>query len=324
MTSVSQDGRSRSRALRGKTRAHLARLREDRLRKRQVETRDASRTPRFTLAGPGTTLPVDGPASTDVAPDNDVTRGNGPVAASAAAPAGDLRCVAAAATGDTAVAPQENPPNDDGMASPADDAILHDEAREQATEMSRVDVTHAMARRDTITPRAAPSGPHNSGRAPATEFAETPVTDEAETRADLTGLAEGPAMSGTRTDTVAIAHQDAEDHATPDDTSLGSIVNGAAAPESAPPATDANGTDRAPDAPASQAIPAAMSSEPVASDLSTLPGSGPGLVWLLGECGIRSLAELAAADPQKLSEQLGLVGQLLNLEHWIEFAKARA
>jgi predicted flap endonuclease-1-like 5' DNA nuclease len=161
-----------------------------------------------------------------------------------------------------------------------------------------------------------------SGRARATEFAETPVTDDAETRADL--AAEGPAMSGTRTDTVAIAHQDAEDHATPDDMSLGSIVNGAAAPGSAPPATDANGTDRAPNAPASQAIPAAMSSEPVASDLSTLPGSGPGLVWLLGECGIRSLAELAAADPQKLSEQLGLVGQLLNLEHWIEFAKARA
>ena len=61
-----------------------------------------------------------------------------------------------------------------------------------------------------------------------------------------------------------------------------------------------------------------------ASDLAELPGAGPGLIWLLQECGVRSLAELAAVDSADLSRKLGLVGQLLDLEHWIAYARANS
>lgn len=60
------------------------------------------------------------------------------------------------------------------------------------------------------------------------------------------------------------------------------------------------------------------------SDLLRLPGAGPGLVWLLGRCGVESLADLAAADARKLTEQMGLIGELLDIDNWIDFAKAQA
>lgn len=80
------------------------------------------------------------------------------------------------------------------------------------------------------------------------------------------------------------------------------------APE--PEATDsqevhASGTDMAP--------------EP--SDLETLPGAGPGLVWMLQQVGVNSLADLAETTPEGLSKDLGVVGQILDVAQWIEFAK---
>ncbi|MDG4648434.1 hypothetical protein P6F26_08250 [Roseibacterium sp. SDUM158017] len=62
---------------------------------------------------------------------------------------------------------------------------------------------------------------------------------------------------------------------------------------------------------------------PEGSDLDSLPGAGPGLIWLFGECGIRTLADLAKADPAWLRKRLGLVGELLDLDHWIAFARDR-
>lgn len=56
------------------------------------------------------------------------------------------------------------------------------------------------------------------------------------------------------------------------------------------------------------------------SDLSHLPGAGPGLIWMLQKCGIGCLADLAQADPSSLTEQLGVVGQILNVEGWIDRA----
>ncbi len=61
-----------------------------------------------------------------------------------------------------------------------------------------------------------------------------------------------------------------------------------------------------------------------ASNLSSLPGAGPGLVWLLGECGIRSMGELAAADAERLAGRMGVIGELLDLDHWIDLARRRA
>jgi predicted flap endonuclease-1-like 5' DNA nuclease len=69
--------------------------------------------------------------------------------------------------------------------------------------------------------------------------------------------------------------------------------------------------------------PARTKPEP-RSDLTELPGAGPGLVWLLEECGVSSMAELAMADADDLTAKLGLVGQLLDLEHWIAHAQSRS
>lgn len=61
-----------------------------------------------------------------------------------------------------------------------------------------------------------------------------------------------------------------------------------------------------------------------ATDLDRLPGAGMGLLWMLNRCGIATLADLAAADPARLRTELGLVGDLLNLSDWIDFAREAA
>jgi predicted flap endonuclease-1-like 5' DNA nuclease len=49
------------------------------------------------------------------------------------------------------------------------------------------------------------------------------------------------------------------------------------------------------------------------SDLSALRDIGPGLIWLLERAGVGTVAELRAADPDVLSDQLGLVGRLIDV-----------
>lgn len=61
-----------------------------------------------------------------------------------------------------------------------------------------------------------------------------------------------------------------------------------------------------------------------ASDLNRLPGAGPGLVWMLHQCGVRSLADLAVSEPAELSPKLGVVGQILDVSKWVDFAAADA
>ncbi|MEE4117754.1 MAG: hypothetical protein V2I65_01935 [Paracoccaceae bacterium] len=56
------------------------------------------------------------------------------------------------------------------------------------------------------------------------------------------------------------------------------------------------------------------------SDLHMLPGAGPGLVWMLQQCGVTSLDDLARADPEALTDRMGLVGQMLDLSSWVAFA----
>lgn len=60
------------------------------------------------------------------------------------------------------------------------------------------------------------------------------------------------------------------------------------------------------------------------SDLFELPGAGVGLVWMLQQCGITSLEELARSEVKSLSAQLGVVGHILNIEPWVAFARNRA
>lgn len=59
------------------------------------------------------------------------------------------------------------------------------------------------------------------------------------------------------------------------------------------------------------------------SDLFALPGAGSGLVWMLQNAGVGTMRELADADPEALSQRLGLIGQILDIGHWIDFARAR-
>ncbi|MEM6694545.1 MAG: hypothetical protein AAF626_07775 [Pseudomonadota bacterium] len=56
------------------------------------------------------------------------------------------------------------------------------------------------------------------------------------------------------------------------------------------------------------------------SDLYTLPGAGPGLVWLLEMHGVMSLADLSQQDASALRAELGLVGRLFDVSEWIDFA----
>ncbi|WP_157791985.1 hypothetical protein [Pseudorhodobacter sp. MZDSW-24AT] len=60
-----------------------------------------------------------------------------------------------------------------------------------------------------------------------------------------------------------------------------------------------------------------------ARSLFLLPGAGPGLVWMLGQVGIKTLDDLSRADAKVLSARLGIVGQILNVEAWISFAQER-
>ena len=55
--------------------------------------------------------------------------------------------------------------------------------------------------------------------------------------------------------------------------------------------------------------------------LSDLPGAGPGLIWMLEKSGVTSVADLAQADPAKLREALGIVGEILDVEHCINWAR---
>ena len=57
------------------------------------------------------------------------------------------------------------------------------------------------------------------------------------------------------------------------------------------------------------------------SELAQLPGAGPGLVWMLGQCGVTTMAQLAQEEAQSLSTKLGVVGQILDVSQWISFAQ---
>lgn len=57
------------------------------------------------------------------------------------------------------------------------------------------------------------------------------------------------------------------------------------------------------------------------NELSKLPGAGPGLIWMLKACQITSLEQLALQDDEALSRKLGVVGQIIDVGRWIDFAR---
>ncbi|PUB10658.1 hypothetical protein [Yoonia sediminilitoris] len=64
-------------------------------------------------------------------------------------------------------------------------------------------------------------------------------------------------------------------------------------------------------------------SEQASTNLYQLPGAGAGLIWMLSECGIHSLEDLAQTDVASLTKCLGLVGQILDVKVWVEFAQSK-
>ncbi len=56
-------------------------------------------------------------------------------------------------------------------------------------------------------------------------------------------------------------------------------------------------------------------------DLARLPGAGPGLIWMLRRDGIGSLADLSGVEAADLRGRLGVIGQLIDLDGWIAFAR---
>jgi len=68
--------------------------------------------------------------------------------------------------------------------------------------------------------------------------------------------------------------------------------------------------------------PDTRAAEDTQTDLYALPGIGSGLVWMLQKNGIGNLRDLAQADETELSAKLPVIGQLLNIGTWIDYAKA--
>jgi predicted flap endonuclease-1-like 5' DNA nuclease len=56
--------------------------------------------------------------------------------------------------------------------------------------------------------------------------------------------------------------------------------------------------------------------------ITAIPSLGPGLVWRLNQCGIHTLADLAACEPDDLRGRLGRIGRIANVEQWIQHARS--
>ncbi|MEL6644576.1 MAG: hypothetical protein AAFQ79_11610 [Pseudomonadota bacterium] len=121
------------------------------------------------------------------------------------------------------------------------------------------------------------------------------------------------AMSETQTEAADAALDAGKEDSTPQDrvddlTASGEDPNTPPLPDAADlPKPDTNGS--------TDAI------QHQAADLASLPCAGDGMVLLFNQCGIHSLADLATADAADLSQRLGVIGQILDLSPWIEYAR---
>lgn len=95
-----------------------------------------------------------------------------------------------------------------------------------------------------------------------------------------------------------------------------------------PDAAAADLQAEAPDMEADAPVDAPVYAEPAmpdpegAAELQSLPGIGPGLIWMLQKAGISTLADLAEADVEALARELGAVSALLDVGYWVDCARA--
>lgn len=149
-------------------------------------------------------------------------------------------------------------------------------------------------------------GMQEAGEAPSSGDATSGTADDAVAAGSEAPSGDAPAQEAP-SDGVAAEMVPCADGRVPADTGHAAPPGAEGGPGDAPD----DGPDDGPD----QAPPAAE------SDLHALPGAGIGLVWMLQRCGVSSLADLAAADADRLRREMGLVGELLDLSGWIAFAR---
>ncbi|ARE42190.1 hypothetical protein RGUI_4049 [Rhodovulum sp. P5] len=156
---------------------------------------------------------------------------------------------------------------------------------------------------------------------PAVEETKADTGEVAATASAAAGVDEAPLSNGT-TDGESGEGDDPLASSAPEDAPKDSAAAAKATvlPDSEPDAVDGASPDMPEEAaPEEPAEPALDSS----SDLFDLPGAGSGLVWMLQNAGVATMRDLAAADADALSERLGLIGQILDIGHWIDFAKSQ-
>ncbi|MBF9029964.1 hypothetical protein HKCCE3408_06130 [Rhodobacterales bacterium HKCCE3408] len=201
------------------------------------------------------------------------------------------------ATGAPAVPPGPEIAGDDGdMVAIAPEPAVTDEAHDPPVE----------AEADGPEAAAEAEGPEAHGAADETGPADG-VAPEPDAEA---GKGVGPeAIEASETDTDTLATADYDRTAEPTSDDAGALSEVAPEPEddSQPGAAPAAGGP-------------GMIDEAGAAELMTLPGIGPGLVWMLQRAGVLTLDDMAAADPKSLAASMGLVGELLDLDWWIDCA----
>lgn len=317
MTEGSPAYRARAAFVRGAARDHLRQLREERL-----AAREAAR------AQEAAADPVVAEAAAAVEPEVEA-----PVAAATQVPA--------AAAEEAPATPVPEAPATEPAAAPA--AALK-AAPEPPPANPRLPLSPGMRRMLQARVSAQPAAEPVSGTEPEgpPDVPEGPVAGGAPEAESACAAPEQVMAAETGATAAAV-----EPEPSPQPDRAVAAVEDAALPEA--PIEDSPEPEPVPEVPAVAPVPAAAAAmapalgapDPVvqeiapsdlaapetstperALDLARLPGAGPGLIWMLNECEIHSLSDLAAADCTDLTARMGLAGRILDLGGWIAFARA--
>lgn len=298
MTEGSPAYRARAAFVRGAARDHLRQLREERL-----AAREAARAPE-TAADP-----VVAEAAAAVAPEVEA-----PAASAAEAPVAPVTQAAGACAEEAPATPVPEAP----ATKPA--AALK-AAPEPPPANPRLPLSPGMRRMLQARVSAQPAAEPVSGTEPEgpPDAPEGPVAGGAP-EAESACAAPEQVVAAETGATAVLPEAPIEDSPEPEPeaTAVAPVPAAAAAVAPAPGTPDPAVREIAP---SDRAAPE-TSAPDRALDLARLPGAGPGLIWMLNECEIHSLSDLAAADCTDLTARMGLAGRILDLGGWIAFARA--
>jgi predicted flap endonuclease-1-like 5' DNA nuclease len=313
--------RVRVSTVRGRARAQLSAIRKERLARRRAASDDGGAF--WIAAGPP--------------PENLPQAEAGPVAAEIAAPvpveqSGDAPEHDRGATAGPAAAPELDAPAAAGPAiKPLPDApeIPHESGGTRTLPLlpDEPGTEHAVTRETTGADTREPDGTQGDGAVevkvvePPEPAAVTATPDDSLPPLVASSDCAGPSCAGS--DEAGAASS----QASPLDEDPGRTAGPCAAPDPSATLVSAGvhvspDRDQSPGLPPGSAEPAAAAN-PQQSDLHEIAGIGPGLVWMFNSAGVASLADLARADAQLLSERLGMISRLLDLDYFVAQARDR-